>query len=59
MVCAVRGGARRTSLFAAPTHMPMLAEECRAVQERVGLLETSNYGKIEIFGPGAEEWLRE
>ncbi len=25
-----------------------VAEECRAVQERVGLLETSNYGKIEI-----------
>ncbi len=34
-----------------------VAEECRAVQERVGLLETSNYGKIEVVGPGAEEWL--
>jgi dimethylglycine dehydrogenase len=34
-----------------------VAEECRAVQERVGLLETSNYGKIEISGPGAEAWL--
>ena len=34
-----------------------VAEECRAVQERVGLLETSNYGKIEVTGPGAEEWL--
>lgn len=27
------------------------------MQERVGLLETSNYGKIEVVGPGAEEWL--
>jgi len=34
-----------------------VAEECRAVRERVGLLETSNYGKIEISGPGAGEWL--
>ncbi|HEV2441360.1 MAG TPA: FAD-dependent oxidoreductase [Steroidobacteraceae bacterium] len=34
-----------------------VAEECRAVQERVGLLETSNYGKIEITGPATEEWL--
>jgi dimethylglycine dehydrogenase len=34
-----------------------VAEECRAVQEHVGLLETSNYGKIEIVGAGAEEWL--
>ena len=34
-----------------------VAEECRAVQEHVGLIETSNYGKIEVVGPGAEEWL--
>ena len=34
-----------------------VAAECRAVQERVGLLETSNYGKIEISGPGAADWL--
>ncbi|MHB8814179.1 MAG: GcvT family protein [Steroidobacteraceae bacterium] len=34
-----------------------VAEECRAVRERVGLLETSNYGKIEITGPATEEWL--
>jgi dimethylglycine dehydrogenase len=38
----------------AHTHV---AEECRAVQERVGLLETSNYGKIEVCGPAVEEWL--
>ncbi|MGH8200044.1 MAG: GcvT family protein [Steroidobacteraceae bacterium] len=34
-----------------------VAEECRAVQQQVGLLETSNYGKIEVSGPAAEEWL--
>ncbi len=31
--------------------------ECRAVAQGVGLIETSNYGKIEVSGPGAERWL--
>ncbi|MGA2709679.1 MAG: FAD-dependent oxidoreductase [Steroidobacteraceae bacterium] len=31
--------------------------ECRAVEEGVGLLEISNYGKFEIRGPGAAAWL--
>ena len=34
-----------------------VAAECRAVAESVGLIETSNYGKIEVTGPGAEQWL--
>ena len=34
-----------------------VAAECRAVQERVGIIETANYGKIEVSGPAAEEWL--
>ncbi|HJS90844.1 MAG TPA: FAD-dependent oxidoreductase [Steroidobacteraceae bacterium] len=34
-----------------------VAEECRAVKEQVGLIEISNYGKIEVTGPGAEAWL--
>ena len=34
-----------------------VAEECRAVRERVGLLEISNYGKIEVTGSGTEAWL--
>jgi len=38
----------------AHTHV---ASECRAVQDRVGLLEISNYGKFEVSGPGAVEWL--
>jgi dimethylglycine dehydrogenase len=34
-----------------------VAEECRAVREAVGLLEISNYGKFEVTGPAAAEWL--
>jgi dimethylglycine dehydrogenase len=36
---------------------PVVAEECRAVRERAGLLEISNYGKFEVTGPKAAEWL--
>jgi dimethylglycine dehydrogenase len=35
----------------------VVAEECRAVREAVGLLEISNYGKFEISGPAAAAWL--
>jgi dimethylglycine dehydrogenase len=31
--------------------------ECRAVRDGVGLLEISNYGKFEVTGPKAAEWL--
>jgi len=31
--------------------------ECVAVRDGVGLLEISNYGKFEVQGPGAAEWL--
>src|SRR5712671_4662146 len=34
-----------------------VAAECRAVRASVGLLEISNYGKFEVTGPGAAEWL--
>jgi len=34
-----------------------VAAECRAVRESVGLLEISNYGKFDVTGAGAEEWL--
>jgi len=36
---------------------PRVAAECRAVRESVGLLEISNYGKFDVTGAGAEEWL--
>jgi dimethylglycine dehydrogenase len=34
-----------------------VGEECRAVRDGVGLLETSNYGKFEVTGPGSAAWL--
>ncbi len=37
-------------------HAPV-AEECRAVRQSVGLIETSGYAKYEFSGPGAEAFL--
>jgi dimethylglycine dehydrogenase len=34
-----------------------VAAECHAVREAVGLLEIANYGKFEVTGPGAVDWL--
>src|SRR5277367_2186658 len=34
-----------------------VAAECRAVRDSVGLLEISNYGKFEVTGAGAADWL--
>ena len=34
-----------------------VAAECKAVREKVGLIETSNYGKFEVTGPGAAAFL--
>jgi dimethylglycine dehydrogenase len=36
---------------------PYVTLECQAVREAAGLLEISNYGKFEVTGAGAEEWL--
>ncbi len=36
---------------------PHVAAECLAVRDAVGLLEISNYGKFDVRGPGAAEWL--
>ena len=35
----------------------VVAEEVRAVQERVGLMEVSGFTRLEVSGPGAETWL--
>jgi dimethylglycine dehydrogenase len=37
-------------------HAPV-GRECRAVRERVGILEIASYGKYAIEGPGAATWL--
>jgi dimethylglycine dehydrogenase len=34
-----------------------VAAECQAVRTAVGLLEISNYGKLEVSGPATQEWL--
>ena len=36
---------------------PHIALECTTVRDAVGLLEISNYGKFEVRGPGAADWL--
>jgi dimethylglycine dehydrogenase len=36
---------------------PHVALECTTVRDAVGLLEISNYGKFEVRGPGAADWL--
>ncbi len=34
-----------------------VSDECKAVRERVGLTEVSNFAKYEVKGAGAEAWL--
>jgi dimethylglycine dehydrogenase len=34
-----------------------VGEECRAVRERVGLLDLGGFTKLEVSGPGADAWL--
>ena len=34
-----------------------VGEECRAVRTAVGINEIHNFGKYEVTGPGAEDWL--
>jgi dimethylglycine dehydrogenase len=43
--------------FRRSNDFPHVGTECKAVQSGVGLLEISNYGKFEVTGPGAAEWL--
>jgi dimethylglycine dehydrogenase len=42
---------RRSNAFAA------IGEECRAVRERVALLDLSAFSKFEVSGPGAEDFV--
>lgn len=36
-----------------PGWLPYQAAECRAIRERVGLLDMSSFAKLEVLGPGA------
>ncbi len=49
--------AREDATFRRSNAHAIVGAECRAVREAVGLLEISNYGKFEITGPGAADWL--
>ena len=49
--------AREEVTFRRSNAHPHVAAECKAVEQSVGLIETSNYGKFEVTGPGAVEWL--
>ena len=49
--------AKETITFRRSNAHPHVAAECHAVRDAVGLLEISSYGKFEIDGPGAAEWL--
>jgi dimethylglycine dehydrogenase len=42
---------RRSNAF------PVVAEECAAVRERVGLTECSNFAKYRVTGAGSADWL--
>ena len=53
---SARQAVDRVSFRRSNSH-PHVAGECKAVQESVGLLEISNYGKFEIRGPASGEWL--
>jgi len=36
-----------------PPHFNLVAEECKAIRERVGIVDMTTFGKIDIKGPGA------
>jgi len=48
---------RETPTYRRSEAFDIVRAECRAVRERVGLYETTNYGKYEVTGRGARAWL--
>jgi len=47
------GADQRAFGWTRPPYFPLLAEEHSAFRERVGIIDMSSFGKIEINGPGA------
>lgn len=43
--------------FRRSNYFKHVGEECRALRERVGLIDLSSFSKFEVEGPGAETWL--
>ncbi len=48
---------RDENTFARPNWFEHVGAECRAVRERVGILDQTSFGKFEVSGEGALEWL--
>src|SRR6266850_4783227 len=48
---------RETPTYRRSEAFPYVRAECQAVRSKVGLYETTNYGKYEITGRGARAWL--
>ncbi|HKO74024.1 MAG TPA: FAD-dependent oxidoreductase [Gaiellaceae bacterium] len=47
------GADQREFGWTAPPYLELLAEEHRAFRERVGIIDMTSFGKIEVSGPGA------
>lgn len=45
--------------FARPNWFEHVGAECRAVRERVGILDQTSFGKFEVSGAGALRWLNQ
>lgn len=51
------GDFRETPTLKRSNAFPIVAEECRAVRQGVGLLDISGFSRFEVSGPNAEAWL--
>ena len=49
--------ARDELSFEHPNWYEHVGAECRAVRERVGILDQTSFGKFEVSGAGAKDWL--
>lgn len=58
-----RNGVRSVQMdaltFGRPNWFDAVGAECRAVRERVGILDQTSFGKFEVSGAGATAWLNE
>ena len=50
-------GFKETPTLKRSNAFPIVAEECKAVRENVGLLDITGFSRYEITGAGAEAWL--
>ncbi len=53
----LRSPPRDEQTFSRPNWFEHVGAECRAVRERVAILDQTSFGKFEVSGEGALEWL--